>query len=398
MDLQASAETVPSAPVTDEQIRLIAGRPPATGAWRDGDPVADRSFAAVSLTLESGVRLPHVKIAYETWGTLNAARDNAILIVHALTGDAHVVGSIAPGQPTAGWWNSFVGPGKYVDTTRWFVVCSNVLGGCQGTTGPASVAPDGREWASRFPTVTVRDQVAAQAALSDALGIAQWHAVIGGSVGGMQALEWAVSYPDRLRRCAVIAAPSVTTADQIALNTLQEQAVSIDPEFHGGNYYDHLTGPHRGLALARRIAMLSYRSARELNERFDRDPQSTVSPLTGRGRFAIESYLDFHGNKFTRRFDANTYLRLLTAMNSHDVGRERGGIEAALTRVRAETLVIGIDTDRLFPIATQEQITEALPTSVSGKTPVVVPSLYGHDAFLIESDAIGAQLRGLVEA
>lgn len=376
----------------------MAGRPAATGAWRAGDPAAGRLFASVTLDLESGASLPHVRVAYETWGTLNAARDNAILIVHALTGDAHVVGVAGPGQPTDGWWSAVVGEGGYVDTSRWFVVCSNVLGGCQGTTGPSSLADDGTEWAARFPSVTVRDQVAAQAALADELGIDIWHAVIGGSMGGMHALEWAVSFPDRMRRCAVIAAPAATTADQIALNSVQEQAITSDPEFRDGAYYDSRSGPHRGLALARRIALLSYRSAQELDERFGRSAQSDVSPLAGKGRFAVESYLDFHGNKFTRRFDANTYLRLLTAMNSHDVGRGRGGIEAALSRVTAATLVIGIDSDRLFPLAAQQRIARGISSSVSGPQPVVVSSIYGHDAFLIEADVIGAHLQGLLDA
>ncbi len=398
MDLQTSEDTIPSAPVTDQDIRLIAGRPPVTGAWRAGDPVGWRSFVGTSLTLESGTVLPDVRIAYETWGELNEAKDNAILIVHALTGDSHVAGTAGPGQPTEGWWNDVVGEGKYVDTTRWFVVCSNVLGGCQGTTGPSSLAPDGREWGLRFPSVTIRDQVAAQVALTDALGIDTWHAVIGGSVGGMQALEWAVGYPERVSRCAVIAAPAATSADQIALNSVQEQSIVADPEFRDGNYYDRLTGPHRGLALARRIALLSYRSAQELNERFGRTSQSSISPITGQGRFAVESYLDFHGNKFTRRFDANTYLYLLTAMNSHDVGRDRGGIAAALARVTARTLVIGVDSDRLFTVATQQQIAAGVPDSVSGSQPVIVSSIYGHDSFLIESDAIGRNLHDLVES
>lgn len=397
MDLQTPEDSIPSAPVTEQQIRQLAGRPPVTGAWRVGDPRGAREFVTVPLTLESGSAIAAARIAFETWGTLAPAGDNAVLIVHALTGDAHVRGDAGPGQPTAGWWDAVVGPGKAIDTDRWFVVCSNVLGGCQGSTGPSSVAEDGREWAERFPVVSIRDQVAAQAALADRLGIARWHAVIGGSVGGMQALEWAVGYPDRLGRCAVIAAPAVTTADQIALNSVQEQAVLADPEFRGGAYYDALVGPHRGLALARRIALLSYRSAKELDLRFGRSAQSTVSPLSERGRFAVESYLDFHGNKFTRRFDANSYLLLLSAMNSHDIGRGRGGLDAALAAVTARTLVVGIDSDRLFPLESQRLISAGIANSVSGPEPVVVSSIYGHDAFLIESDVIGGQLRALLD-
>ncbi|GAA0501122.1 homoserine O-acetyltransferase MetX [Microbacterium aurantiacum] len=401
MDWQTSEDTVPSAPVTEADARSLLGRPPATGAWRDGDPPGRRLFAPLGpLRTESGDEIPAVRLAYETWGTLNEARDNAILILHALTGDSHVRGPAEPGHPTSGWWDDIVGPGGPIDTDRWFVVAPNMLGGCQGSTGPASIAPDGYEWAARFPYLTVRDQVAAQARLTDALGIETWAAVIGGSMGGMHALEWAVGLPERVARLAVLSAPPVNTADQIALNSVQLGAIRLDPRFAGGQYYDagDGDGPHRGLALARRMALLNYRSPTELNQRFQRSWQSGVSPLGHGGRFAVESYLDFHGNKFTRRFDANSYLILVEAMNSHDVGRDRGGVEEALQRVAARTLVLGIDSDRLFPVDGQHRIARGIRHTIDGDHAVVLTSDFGHDGFLIETASVGAHLRRLLEA
>ncbi len=247
------------------------------------------------------------------------------------------------------------------------------------------------EWGGRFPFLTIRDQVAAQAAFADALGIDRFAAVVGGSMGGMHALEWAIGLPERVERVAVLAAPPASTADQIALNSVQTEAVRSDPRFRGGDYYDAADGegPHRGLALARRMALLNYRSAGELNERFGRSWQSDVSPLGAHGRFAVESYLDFHGNRFPRRFDANSYIRLVDAMSSHDVGRGRGGVEAALATITAPTLVLGIDSDRLYPIGDQERIARAVPTTLDGPGPVVLASAFGHDAFLIEREAVG---------
>ncbi|WP_417562277.1 homoserine O-acetyltransferase MetX [Microbacterium sp.] len=402
MDWQQTPEdTVPSAPVTEADARSLLGRPPATGAWRDGDRPGGRRFAGLgAFRTENGATLPFVRLAYETWGELNDAHDNAVLILHALTGDSHVRGPAGPGHPTSGWWEDIVGPGCAVDTDRWFVVAPNMLGGCQGTTGPASIGPTGREWASRFPYVTIRDQVAAQERLADALGIDRWAAVIGGSMGGMHALEWAITYPDRVARLGILSSPPFNTADQIALNSVQLEAIQIDPRFADGEYYDagDGDGPHRGLALARRMALLNYRSPTELNQRFGRSWQSGVSPLGADGRFAVESYLDFHGNKFTRRFDANSYIRLVEAMDSHDVGRGRGGIEDALARVTATTLVLGIDTDRLFPVEGQHRIARGIRNTLDGGEAVVLASDFGHDGFLIETDLVGLHLRRLLSA
>ncbi|WP_223694762.1 homoserine O-acetyltransferase MetX [Leifsonia poae] len=401
MEWQTSADTAPSSFITEAQARSLLGKPPASGAWRESDPAGGRLFAGIgAFTFESGETLPFVRVAYETWGTLSPARDNAVLVLHALTGDSHAIGSAGPGHPTPGWWEQIIGPGKAIDTNEYFVVVPNMLGGCQGTTGPASIAPDGSEWGPRFPFTSIRDQVEAQAALADSIGVDRWAGVIGGSMGGMQALEWAVTHPQRVERLAVIAAPPVTTSDQIALNSVQIEAVRTDPAFRGGLYYDagDGDGPHQGLALARRMALLNYRSPHELNERFERSWQSEISPLGDGGRFAVESYLDFHGNKFTRRFDANSYLTLVQAMNSHDIGRGRGGVEAALAQVSARTLVVGIDSDRLFPVEGQATIARHLPDTIDGRVPVVIESDFGHDGFLIENDAVSKQLRRLFAA
>jgi homoserine O-acetyltransferase len=400
MEFQTPEDTVPSEFITDEMSRkLAAGRPPATGAWRDGDPAGNREFAPIgSLRLESGKELHNVKLAYESWGERNEAGDNAVLVLHALTGDSHAVGSASKWHPTEGWWNGIIGPGLAIDTDKYWVVAPNILGGCQGSTGPSSLDAKGVEYGSRFPFLSIRDQVRAQKAFMDVLGVQRWHAVIGGSMGGMQSLEWGVMFPDAMAKLAVIAAPPVTTADQIALNCVQIEAIRIDPAFKNGNFYEARAGqgPHRGLALARRMALLNYRSPSELNDRFERTWQSQVNPLGGGGRFAVESYLDFHGNKFTRRFDANSYITLVNAMNSHDVARDRGSIAEALKLVKAKTLIAGINSDRLFPISGQAEIAKHLTCDLVGGGLQVIESEFGHDGFLIEREIVGPLLAELL--
>jgi len=401
MDWQTSEDTVPSSFVTEANTRAIIGKPPATGAWREGDHPGDRLFVSIGAQqFERGGSIPSGRIAYETWGELDEDRGNALLVLHALTGDSHVVGSAGLGHPTAGWWSGIIGPGKSIDTDHWFVVAPNMLGGCQGSTGPASLAPDGREWGSRFPYLTIRDQVSAQVAFSDAIGIERWAAVLGGSMGGMQALEWAIGHPNRLDRVAVIAAPTISSADQIALNSVQIEAINMDPRFADGDYYESADGdgPYRGLSLARRMALLNYRSPTELNDRFERSWQSSVSPLGAEGKFAVESYLDFHGNKFTRRFDANSYVLLVQAMNSHDIGRDRGGVAAALSRVTARNVILGIDSDRLFPVVDQVTIAAGVSGNIDGGLAVVIHSEFGHDGFLIEDDLVGPELARLLRS
>jgi homoserine O-acetyltransferase/O-succinyltransferase len=401
MDWQTPEDAVPSAFVTQANSRHLTGKPPASGAWREGDPVGNRQFLSLGeTTLEQGGTLPSITVAFETFGARNADSSNAILILHALTGDSHVAGDAGPGHPTAGWWNALVGPGKAIDTDEWFVVAPNMLGGCQGTTGPASLAPDGHEWGSRFPFVTIRDQVAVQFAVTEALGIERWAAVIGGSMGGMQSLEWAVSHPDRVERVAVLAAPAMSNADQIALNSVQIEAIRMDPGFADGAYYDAREGegPYRGLALARRMALLNYRSPTELNDRFERSWQSGMSPLGGGGRYAVESYLDYHGNKFTRRFDANSYVTLVEAMSSHDVGRGRGGTAAALSLITSRMLVLAIDSDRLFPPREQHHIARHAVGNIDADVAHEIESQFGHDGFLIEDQIVGEQLLRLLSS
>jgi homoserine O-acetyltransferase len=401
MEFQTSEETVPSFFVTEEDRRQLVGRPPASGAWRDGDPSGDRQFAPISnLKLESGRTLSSARIAFESWGELNHEHTNAVLVLHALTGDSHATGPATKQHPTEGWWKDLIGPGLAIDTDKYFVVAPNILGGCQGSTGPASLDERGREYASLFPYLTIRDQVAAQHAFARVIGIHQWHAVIGGSMGGMHALEWAITHPDEVARVAIIAAPAVLSADQIASNSVQVEAIMTDPAFKDGNYYDEKAGfgPHRGLALARRMALLNYRSPGELNARFERTWQSGVSPLGGGGRFAVESYLDFHGNKFTRRFDANSYITLVEAMNSQDVGRGRGSVEEALASIRAKSLVIGIDSDRLFPISDQQRIADHIGGEMIGGQLHVIKSEFGHDGFLIEREIVGPLVAQLLNS
>lgn len=381
-----------------EQRQPARVRPPATGAWLEGDHPGERQFALLDeFAFEQGGAVP-LRIAYETWGTLNEDRSNAVMIFHALTGDTHVAGPAGPGHASAGWWPGMVGPEQPFDTNELFVIAPNMLGGCQGTTGPASISPDGSEWGARFPRTSIRDQVRAQAALADHLGIRKFHAVVGGSMGGMQALEWAIMYPDRLENLVVLCAPPAIDAMNIAQNTLQGDAIRLDPAWREGNYYDAGAGegPYRGLALARRMAMLNYRSDSELEDRFGRAWQSAVSPAGGQGRYSVESYLDFHGNRFTRRFDANTYIVLANAMSSHDVGRGRGGVAAALAQVNARTLVIGVDSDTLFRIDTQHRIAAGIPTSVTGDVAFTVHSPFGHDGFLLEIREVGAAVRAFL--
>lgn len=342
------------------------------------------------LRLERGGRLPAVKLHVETWGTLSPNADNAVLIEHALTGDSHVVATPDSPDPLAarpGWWEGLVGPGLPLDTNRWFVVCANVLGGCRGSTGPASIAPDGRAWGSRFPFITIRDMVTAEVALADSLGIQRWGAVIGGSMGGMRTVEWAVGYPDRLERAVILASTAYASAEQIAWCQPQLLAIRQDPHFHGGDYYSHQVGPEAGLGLARRIAHITYRSEPEISQRFGRAAQRGEDPLGRAGRYAVESYLDHQATKLVSRFDANTYLVLTEAMNSHDVGRWRGGLEAALGRVRAACTVVDVDSDRLYPPRLTQEIVAALAGRAVRET---VTSMYGHDGFLIELDQVGA--------
>lgn len=347
-------------------------------------PSRKRSAIVGDLRTESGELLSDVRMAYQTWGRLNKAGDNAVLVLHALTGDSHVVGESGPGQPTAGWWPGLIGPGCPIDTDEWFVVAPNVLGGCRGSTGPGTSADDGKPYGSSFPHITIRDQVNAEALLADSLKISSFAAVFGGSMGGMRAIEWAVSYPGRVKNTAVIASCAVATADQIAWATPQIHAIRGDAGFNGGDYYPG-PGPRNGLEVARQIAHTTYRAAGDLDERFGPAPQLGEEPLNG-GRYAVQSYLQHHGRKLVRRFDANAYLTLTEAMNSHDIGRGRGGVEMALRRITGQLRVLSIDSDRLFTAADGAALANS-PACVEFTT---INSPYGHDAFLIETEPVFA--------
>lgn len=361
------------------------GPPPATGAWLEGDPVGDRQFVRVGdLVTASGTLIPDVVVAYETWGELNEDRSNAVYVCHALTGDSHVAGAPGPGHATGGWWDGLVGPGRPVDTDQWFVVCANVLGGCQGTTGPSSLNGE-RRWGGEFPVVTVADMVEVEYRLTDALGIPSWALMLGPSLGGMRVLEWMVAHPDRVRSGLVLGSTAAVTADEIGTHQVQIAAIELDPHFSGGDYYEDPQGPVAGMGIARRIAHLTYRTSDELDARFGRTRQGDES-----SQFAVESYLDHHADKLARRFDANTYIALTRAMSLFDLGEGRGGVEAVLGRITAPLTVVGLDSDRLFPIRLQQQLADLVPGSDGLH---IVHSLYGHDGFLVEDEQVGQFVR-----
>ncbi|WP_276026773.1 homoserine O-acetyltransferase MetX [Mycolicibacterium litorale] len=345
------------------------------------------------LTLESGVVLDDVSIAVQRWGELSPTRDNVVMVLHALTGDSHITGPAGPDHPTPGWWDGVAGPGAPIDTDRWCAVSTNVLGGCRGSTGPASIAPDGRPWGSRFPTVTIRDQVAADLAALEALGITQVAAVVGGSMGGARALEWIVGHPDTVRSALILAVGARATADQIGTQSTQVAAIKADPDWCGGDYHDTGRAPVTGLGIARRFAHLTYRGELELDDRFGNDAQGDENPTTG-GRYAVQSYLEYQGAKLVERFDAGTYVALTDALSSHDVGRGRGGVRTALRNCRVPAIVGGITSDRLYPLRLQAELAELLPGCTGLE---VVDSVYGHDGFLVETEAVGKLIRRTLE-
>ena len=347
-----------------------------TGAWLEGDDPGERKFIKIGfLLLENGEVLPDITIAYQTWGTLNAAKDNAILINHAMTGWSDV----------PAWWPQMVGPGLPFDTDKYFIVCPNVIGGCQGSTGPSSIAPDGKRYGSRFPIISIRDMVNAEVAFSDALGIEKYLLSVGPSLGGMRSLEWAIQLPDRVGAICTIGSSAVATGDQIGTASIQIRAIKSDPFFNRGDYYDQERGPIEGMGIARRIAHLTYRTESEMDVRFGRQLQGDDT-----GRYAVESYLDHQADKLAKRFDANTYIALTDAMNSHDVGRDRGGVTKALESISVPVVVVSIDTDRLFPPRLQVEISELVPTA---EPLISINSDFGHDGFLVEAESVGAAIR-----
>jgi homoserine O-acetyltransferase/O-succinyltransferase len=393
-------------PMTGEQPGFRRAHPsalPVTGAWRPGDPLGRRQFVSFPperpFALEGGGLLRGVTLAYETWGELAPARDNAVLVCHALTGDSHAAGGMTEGHPAPGWWNGVIGPGKAIDTDRWYVVCVNVLGGCQGTTGPASPHPDdGRPWASRFPVVSVRDMVRTQAVVADHLGVERWALVAGGSMGGMQVLEWGAMYPERVGALLPIATAAAASAQQIGWWSSGRRAIRIDPRWRGGDYYDAADGdgPHEGLATARMVSMMTFRSDDVFSSRFGREVVEPVEGFSLWQRFQVERYLEYQGDKLVRRFDANSYLLLTKAMDLHDLARGRGGMDAAFGRVQAPLVSVGVRSDILYPPHQSREIVE-LATAVGLQAEYrELDSPHGHDAFLIETDQLGAIIRELL--
>ncbi|MCC5856552.1 MAG: homoserine O-acetyltransferase [Ectothiorhodospiraceae bacterium] len=336
------------------------------------------------LELDSGQVLPCFELAYETYGTLNADRSNAVLIEHALSGHHHAAG-YHEGDSKPGWWEACIGPGKPIDTDRFFVVCSNNLGGCHGSTGPQSTNPDtGRIYGSGFPIVTVRDWVRSQARLADALGIRTWAAVVGGSLGGMQALQWSLMYPERLRHAVVIAAAPKLSAQNIAFNEVARQAIITDPEFHDGRYMDHGVIPRRGLALARMLGHITYLSDDAMGAKFGRELREGRFSFNYEVEFQVESYLRHQGQSFVDRFDANTYLLMTKALDYFDPAAEHDNdLSAALAEVQASFLVLSFTSDWRFPSSRSREIVRAL---LDGDKDVVYSEIeahHGHDAFLM---------------
>ncbi len=380
---------------------------PVTGAWRPGDDVGHRQFFTFAIdrrfAVDSGATLTDVTVAYETWGRLAPDASNAVLVCHAWTGESHAAGPAGRGHSSPGWWDAMIGPGRPIDTDKWFVVCPNVLGGCQGTTGPASFVPGTtKPYGSQFPVITIRDMVRVQARLADHLGIASWHTVIGGSMGGMQVLEWAITYPERVRGFVPMATCMQSTAQQIAWGAIGRRAIGLDPRWRGGDYYDAEPGdgPAEGLSIARMVAQVTFRSDNVFTERFGRAMTHRAELGDRFGlwqQFEVEQYLDHHGRKLGHRFDTNSYLLIGKAMDLHDVGRQRGHLEAAMSRIKAPCLSIGISSDMLYPTYQQRQIVEILG-SIGGQAGYIeIDSPHGHDAFLINLDQLADPIADFLE-
>ncbi len=343
---------------------------------------------------ELGGALSEVTLAYEMWGELNAAADNAVLIVHALTGDSHAAGEPCNEYRKGGWWEPVIGPGRTIDTDRHFVVCSNVLGGCSGSTGPASADPEsGRPYATRFPIITIRDMVRAQRRLLDALGVRRLALVIGGSIGGQQALEWAVEFPGFVEKAVPVAATGALGPQGLGMSELGRRAIMADPDWQGGDYYGTGRSPDKGLALARMAGMMTYQSADGQWERFGRRRASRPALYEEfGGRFEVESYLHYQGQDLVNRFDANSYLYLLRAMDLYDVAAGYDSPEEALGRIEAEMLFVGIASDWLFPAREVRATAEAAREAGAGARYAEIDTLSGHDAFLKDWDELRAAI------
>ena len=356
---------------------------------------------ATPITLRGGATLPAFDLIYETYGQLNAAKSNAILVCHALSGSHHVAGTYAGKANSEGWWDNLVGPGKPLDTERFFVIGVNNLGGCYGSTGPQSINPaTGKPWGAHFPVVTVEDWVDAQARLADTLGIDQWAAVVGGSLGGMQALDWTLRYPDRIRHALVIASAPKLSTQNIAFNEVARQAILSDPDFHGGDYYAHGVVPKNGLRLARMIGHITYLSDDSMDEKFGRQRKNLLPNYNYEVDFEIESYLRYQGNKFATFFDANTYLITTKALDYFDPAVDYGGhLKAALARAKASFFVASFSTDWRFSPARSREIVYALVHNERNVCYTEIDCAAGHDSFLLENShyhgAVRAYLKGI---
>jgi homoserine O-acetyltransferase/O-succinyltransferase len=349
-----------------------------------------------SISLDSGATLAPVEIAYETYGELNARKSNAILVLHAFSGDAHAAG-ISPETGKPGWWDNMIGPGKAFDTNKYFVISSNVLGGCRGSTGPASINPDtGCPYGMAFPVITIGDMVRAQRMLIDSLGIDRLLTVSGGSMGGMQALEWAVAWPDRVVSAIPIATTTRHSAQQIAFNEVGRQAVMADPDWNGGNYYS-AKPPARGLAVARMVGHITYMSDDSMREKFGRRLRGKENFGFGFDvDFEVESYLRYRGSQFVSRFDANSYLFITKAMDYFDLTNGRGSVAAAFERVAARFLVISFSSDWLYPSYQSQEIVRALRARNCDVAYVELQSNYGHDSFLVDVAEQSDLIRGFL--
>ncbi|HUD30373.1 MAG TPA: homoserine O-acetyltransferase [Novosphingobium sp.] len=354
------------------------------------------------LMLDGGQSLACPRIAYETCGTLNADKDNAIFICHALTGDHHVV-SDHPKTGKPGWWVRMVGPGKPIDTDRYFVICANVIGSCMGSTGPASpmpasLSPDGEPWGMRFPVITIRDMVKGHIAVLDALGIDSLYAVVGGSMGGMQALSLASNFPERARAVLILASTARHSAQNIAFHEVGRQAIMADPAWREGNYYAFGKGPEKGLSVARMAAHITYLSEAGLTEKFGRRLQNRQEKTFGfDADFQIESYLRYQGLAFTDRFDANSYLYITRAMDYFDLAEEHGGLLAnAFAKSRARYCLVSFDTDWLYPTAESRNVTHALNAAGLPVSFVELSAPFGHDSFLLDVPALDRVVEGFL--
>jgi homoserine O-acetyltransferase len=362
--------------------------------------VAPRDFAhAAPFAFRGGQVLPGFNLRYETYGELNAARDNAIVICHALSGDHHCAGWHSPADRKPGWWNNLIGPGKAVDTRRFFVVCANVLGGCQGSTGPSSPNPaTGRPYGAAFPPVTIPDMVRAQRLLLDHLGVAAVHAVIGGSMGGMLALQFAIEYPELVRRVLAMATTGRESAQAIAFNEVGRQAIMQDPAWNRGDYALG-EGPRVGLAIARMMAHITYLSDASMDRKFGRRKRRAAEAEASAFdvQFEVEGYLRHQGQSFINRFDANTYLYITRALDQFDLEESAGSLESAFAPVQAETLIVGFTSDWLFPPEQNRALALALLRAGKRATYAELATDLGHDSFLLESEELYALVRGFLD-